>query len=486
MNESNIKELIGELQELSQVLRKGEHSLQGLIQKIQPEYRKSAANLIHYRTMRSVDIRTLQKKLGNLGLSRLAKAERHILFSIQTNALLLSKLLDLPPPNFAGNVLSIKQSRKLSRKHATDLLGSPLKGRKTGIMVTIPTEGATDPILIYNMVDQGMTIARINCAHDGPEIWSKAIGNIRTASDKVGRKVKIAMDLGGPKIRTAHSEMIRVHDGETLILTKKLLKNSKYQQVLCTVPDVLNELKTGHPVLFDDGKILTRVTRKNRDSIHLLIERTGPEGAKLKPGKGINMPDTSIKIPGLTDKDRKDLEFIVTQADIINYSFVNSAKDVEDLLNILKQLKAPERLGIILKIETKQAYDNLVPILLATMNTYPVGVMIARGDLTIEAGWSSIGRIQEELIRLCNAAHIPVVWATQVLENLAKKGIPSRSEMTDVTASIRADCVMLNKGPYILEAIQLLSDVLMEEQNYQEKNAPLLPELHSFAKKKSR
>lgn len=481
MNPDKIKSLIKELEGLYETLKAKEHSLKDPIEQVHPEYLKSAANLIHYRALRSIDIRSLQKKLGNLGLSRLAKAERHILFSIRTNQLLLSRLMDMPGPKISRNVLTIKQSRKLSKQHATHLLGPPVNGRKSGVMVTIPTEGSTDPGLIYNMVKRGMSIARINCAHDGPEVWSNVIKNIRTASDQLDRKVKIAMDLSGPKIRTAHKEMFTVQAGDTILLAKSHLKTIQLPYVICSIPEVLDRLEVNHPVLFDDGKIVTRVTRIETQMAHLVVERTSGEVSKLKPEKGINLPSTDVKISGLTPKDKTDLEFVVRHADFVNYSFVNSYMDVEELITTLDQLNVPDHFGIVLKIETKKAYDNLVSILLAAMKRFPVGVMIARGDLTIETGWKSMGRIQEELITLCNAAHIPVIWATQVLENLAKKGIPSRSEMTDATASIRADCVMLNKGPYILEAIDLLNEVLLEEQEYHEKNAPLLPELRSFA-----
>jgi len=109
------------------------------------------------------------------------------------------------------------------------------------------------------------------------------------------------------------------------------------------------------------------------------------------------------------------------------------------------------------------------------MRTHPVGVMIARGDLAIECGWDNIGRVQEEILSLCRAANMPDIWATQVLENLAKEGIPSRAEMTDAAMAQRADCVMLNKGPYILQAINLLDTIFKDMELYHEKNAQLSP-----------
>ncbi|MGB5479538.1 MAG: pyruvate kinase, partial [Eudoraea sp.] len=124
---------------------------------------------------------------------------------------------------------------------------------------------------------------------------------------------------------------------------------------------------------------------------------------------------------------------------------------------------------------TQSGFNNLAQILLEAMKTYPVGVMIARGDLAIECGWDNIGRVQREILSLCRAGHIPEIWATQVLENLSKQGIPSRAEMTDAAMAQRTDCVMLNKGPYILQAIKLLSTIFKDMELYQEKNARLWP-----------
>ena len=109
----------------------------------------------------------------------------------------------------------------------------------------------------------------------------------------------------------------------------------------------------------------------------------------------------------------------------------------------------------------------------------PLGVMIARGDLAVEVGWANIGHVQNEMIRICAAAHIPVVWATQVLENLAKKGIPSRSEVTDISQALKADCVMLNKGPYIVETLQFLNQILMKDEAFQHKADAMLPKLQT-------
>ena len=154
---------------------------------------------------------------------------------------------------------------------------------------------------------------------------------------------------------------------------------------------------------------------------------------------------------------------------------MNNEDDVQDLLNVFEELQA--KTGIILKIETQKGFNNLPSIILRAMQTYPIGVMIARGDLAIETGWKNFASIQEEILRICEAAHIPDVWATQVLESLAKKGVPTRSEITDAAMAQRAECVMLNKGYHIQKAVRLLDWILKKMQRFQKKRETLLAKL---------
>jgi pyruvate kinase len=156
---------------------------------------------------------------------------------------------------------------------------------------------------------------------------------------------------------------------------------------------------------------------------------------------------------------------------------------VRKLLVRLSELGG-ELLGVILKIETRKAFDNLPRLILAAMRIRAVGVMIARGDLAVECGYQRLAEIQEEILWVCEAAHVPVIWATQVLENLAKTGMPSRSEITDAAMGERAECVMLNKGPYVVNAVAILDDILKRMQAHQEKKRSMLRKLHlasSFA-----
>jgi pyruvate kinase len=244
----------------------------------------------------------------------------------------------------------------------------------------------------------------------------------------------------------------------------------------CSLPDILDDVDVGEPLLLDDGKIHTVIREKTGDGVVVEVTYAKPEGTRLKANKGINLPRSALRISGLTTKDREDLRFVAGHADGVNVSFVNHPDDVEDLLDELEAVGG-EHLGLILKIETRQGFLNLPGILLAAMEWPVVGVMIARGDLAVEAGWTHLAQVQEEILWVCEAAHVPVVWATQVLERLAKKGLPTRSEISDVVMAERAECVMLNKGPFITQTIRTLDGILKSMQAYQQKKATLLPAL---------
>ena len=231
-------------------------------------------------------------------------------------------------------------------------------------------------------------------------------------------------------------------------------------------------VKEGESILFDEGIIEGIIKDVTPDEIRVLITVVPSNGGRLKPDKGINFPKSELKFSSLSDKDKHDLQFILENANVINMSFVNHPDDVCELLELINSDDFERKMGLILKIETSSGFDNLSEIILEAMKNYPIGVMIARGDLAVELGWERIGRIQEEILSICKAAHITSIWATQVLENLAKKGIPSRAEITDTVMAQRADCIMLNKGSYILRAIKLLDSIL---KNLKKKSTALKP-----------
>ncbi len=285
----------------------------------------------------------------------------------------------------------------------------------------------------------------------------------------------------------SQDDPIVLRPGDTLVVHRELRPGEPARKasqgrpaapahVACTFPQIFDDVRAGEAILLDDGKARGFIQEVREGEMVVAITGAPREGMKLRASKGINLPDSRLRIPSLTPQDREDLRFIAAHADGVDVSFVNHPDDVEDLLDELDQVGG-KHLGLILKIETKQGFQNLPGILLAAMERADVGVMIARGDLAVEAGWVDLARLQEEILSVCEAAHVPVVWATEVLDRLAKKGTPTRSEISDVVMAERAECVMLNKGPYIVDAIRTLDEVLHSVQAYQRKKITLLPPL---------
>ena len=286
-------------------------------------------------------------------------------------------------------------------------------------------------------------------------------------------------------------QTLLLKEGDTLILNRsnemgRAAVRDKSGQILSparigvTLPEILEHAKPGEPVWFDDGKIGGVIRAVNPDSISAEITQARPEGEKLGAEKGINLPDTRIDVPAITAEDLETLKFIVQHADIVGYSFVRKEIDVHQLLEQLEALGG-QHLGVILKIETRKGFDHLPQLILAAMRTRSLGIMIARGDLAVECGYQRLAEVQEEMLWICEAAHVPVIWATQVLESLAKKGTPSRSEITDAAMGERAECVMLNKGPYAVASVRVLADILKRMQAHQEKKSSMLRQLHLAA-----
>ncbi len=281
-------------------------------------------------------------------------------------------------------------------------------------------------------------------------------------------------------------QFISLYTGDRLRLHKEALpgESTTYDEtgklmeiahISCTLPQIFSDVKAGEPIYFDDGKIEGIIEQVSEEELIIKITQAKDRGSKLKADKGINLPQSELRVSGLTPKDKEDLKFVAAKADTVNFSFVNTKEDVQDLYEHLNALEAD--VGVILKIETQKGFTNLPSILLTAMQSYPIGVMTARGDLAIETGWKNFASIQQEILRLCSAAHIPNVWATQVLENLAKKGTPSRAEITDAALAQQAECVMLNKGYYIHKAVKMLDKILRRMQRFQRKSQLVLPKL---------
>jgi len=250
--------------------------------------------------------------------------------------------------------------------------------------------------------------------------------------------------------------------------------------IACTLPEALARVRKGERIWIDDGRLGGVVRSADANCVKLEITEARDCGEHLAGDKGINLPDTQLDLAALTPKDLEDLEIVARHADIVGMSFCQSASDVRALRRRLVKLGAAH-LRLILKIETKRGFEHLPELLLAAMAApAAAGIMIARGDLAVECGYERMAEVQEEMLWACESAHVPVVWATQVLETLAKTGLPSRAEITDAAMGGRAECVMLNKGPHILDAMRTLNDILRRMQAHQSKKRPLLRALKAW------
>jgi len=252
--------------------------------------------------------------------------------------------------------------------------------------------------------------------------------------------------------------------------------------VPCQIEEVFDRARPGQRVAIDDGTFAGTIQACDADEIVVKITHTPEGGGRLRAEKGINLPDTELPtLAGQTDEDLRALAAAAELADIIGLSFVSRPTEILHVLRELEALAPHRTPGIVLKIETERAFNALHQLLFTALATgVPFGVMIARGDLAIECGWERMAEVQEETLWICEAAHTPVIWATQVLESLAKTGLPSRAEITDAAMSSRAECVMLNKGPMIIEAIHALDDILHRMETHQHKKRPLLRPLAAW------
>jgi pyruvate kinase len=351
-----------------------------------------------------------------------------------------------------------------------------------------PADLQADDTIEFSDARGKMRRLRVRACHDGV-----VVGELeRTAYVVSGAPLQFHTQLG-VEIRHVVDvpplvESLLLEKGDTLLLTPEshtgrpaVVDDSGRvlmpASIGITLPEVFNDVQPGEAVWFDDGKIGGVIRATADDQITVEITQARPGGSRLGAGKGVNLPDTNLRLSALTPKDLEDLPFIARHADLVGYSFVRSAEDIHRLQDRLKELDA-ERLGIILKIETRHAFAELPKLLLACMRVGRFGVMIARGDLAVECGFERMAEVQEEILWICEAAHTPVIWATQVLESLAKTGLPSRAEVSDAAMSERAECVMLNKGPFIREAVKTLDNILRRMQAHQTKKRAMLRPLH--------
>ena len=446
----------------------------------------SARNLAAYLALRRRDLRELQLAMMPLGLSSLGRCESRVLENLDANIALLSGVLEGSSeiPAFPRPQAFFRGGRLLER-HASEVFGPSSRQRDVRIMATLPSAAADDFGLVRELVTLGMDVARINCSHDDADAWRRMAAHVRRAEAETGRLCRVSMDLGGPRARTGAvrggTDEVRVTQGMTFVLHEPGATAEGHHGVAveCSLPGVVPQLQTGHSVWVDEGSLCAVVEATDGQTALVRVVRTGPKGARLRTDKGLNFPDTELQLSPLTAKDLHDLDTVAEIADIVAYSFVQRPSDVE-LLQAELAGRTDRRLAMIAKIETGLAVRALPEIIVQAAGRQPLAVMIARGDLAVEIGYPRLAEIQEELLWLCEAAHTPVIWATQVLDTFLHKGLHSRAEMTDAAMAERAECVMLNKGPYLADAVSVLDDVLGRMEGHQAKKTSRLRALHAW------
>lgn len=490
---TNAKDLLKEISELYQlVVTEGD----AIFEKweadiIRPEFNESARNLSYYLALRQRDIRGIQRDLVPWGLSSLGRLESKTLSTLEAvihalTAIVGEQVSEQTPPFDAFNL----GEERLAFNTAL-ILGEKPNNRNTRIMVTMPTQAAGNIQLVRDLINKGMNVARINCAHDTEDIWMQIIGNIRQVSNELNKDVRILMDIAGPKIRidwifTTHKKP-KVSLGDTIYLTKDynhLPKNNEAKVTAgCSIPQIFEQLSVGDAVLIDDGTVETKVIDVSHDYAKLEVHKIKGKSIRIKADKGLNFPGLYFAIDILTQEDKEAIAFAAEHADIIGCSFVRDVNDIKSIQSELHSLlgKKAKDIPLMVKIETVQAVQNLTQIILAAASHNPFSVMIARGDLAVETGYIRLAEVQQQIMWICEAADVPVVWGTEVLANMIDTGIPSRAEVTDAAEGGRSDCVMLNKGDYIVDTVEMLDEILHMMKEHQFKKTPKLRAL-SIAK----
>lgn len=326
---------------------------------------------------------------------------------------------------------------------------------RTKIIATIGPS-SSDYQTLTEMVIKGVDVVRLNFSHGSHKDHKKVISNVRKISDELGVPITILQDLQGPKIRVGklEKEQIVLKDGNNLSVTSKNIIGN--QDSICIDNNVIGDIKIGEKILIDDGKIELKVVSKEDKQLDATVVR----GGILLERKGVNLPESDIKLSSVTEKDINDLNFgLKNDVDWIALSFVRSAKDILELKNLIKNNGYSTK--VIAKIEKPQAIKNIDDII-----TESDGLMVARGDLGVEVPMETVPIIQKKIVDKCNLACKPVIIATQMLESMITSKTPTRAESNDVANAVLdgTDAVMLSAesatGKYPLLAVESMSRII--------------------------
>jgi len=329
--------------------------------------------------------------------------------------------------------------------------------RRTRIVATLGP--ATDqPGILEQLLASGLDVARINFSHGSAEEHLGRIAHFRQLAAQMHRRVAVMGDLPGPKLRVLLDQPIELQPGQTLRLA---VKPKAEAEVRLTEPEIAARIKTGHRVLFDDGRLQAQVTQVASDRIVLAMT----VGGTLKPNKGINLPDTELTIPAVTTRDRDAIQLAAkAQVDWLALSFVRDASAAAELRGVSRAygLEVP----ILAKMERPEAVKKAKEIVAAFD-----GIMVARGDLGVEIALEKVPQVQKRLIHLARIAGKPVITATDMLDSMRTNPRPTRAEASDVANAVYdgTDAVMLSGetavGEYPVQALRCMDTILREAEN---------------------
>ena len=336
--------------------------------------------------------------------------------------------------------------------------------KKTKIVCTIgPASESLDTLV--KLIESGMNVARLNFSHGDHAEHLARIENIRKASEKTGKMVGIMLDTKGPEIRTHNMKdgAITLTKGDTVRISMSEVEGTK-EKFSVTYTDLINDVTPGSSILLDDGLINLLVTDLEHDKGEIVT--TAQNTGILKNKKGVNVPGVSVNLPGLTEKDRSDIQFgLDNNIDYIAASFVRRPSDVLEITEILEK-QDKMHVQIIPKIENQEGVDNLEEIL-----AIADGLMVARGDLGVEIPTEDVPIVQKRMISLCNNAGKPVITATQMLDSMQANPRPTRAEASDVANAIfdGTDAIMLSgetaAGDYPVESVQTMYNIAMRTES---------------------
>jgi pyruvate kinase len=335
--------------------------------------------------------------------------------------------------------------------------------KKTKIVATLGP-ASSDRDTIKEMMIAGVNVFRINFSHADFDAAKQRIELIRNLNKELGFNVGILADLQGPKLRVGKmKDGVVVETGDRVVFTTEKIEEGTADHVYMNYQSFPKDVKAGERILLDDGKLIFEVVSTDGQSE---VIASVVQGGPLKSNKGVNLPNTEVSLPALTEKDVKDAVFAIEQeVDWIALSFVRHKEDLLDLKKLIKKHGSYE-IPIISKIEKPQALDNIDEII-----NHSNGLMVARGDLGVEVPAEGVPLIQKNLVIKAKAARIPVIIATQMMESMIDGLTPSRAEVNDVANSVidGADAVMLSGetsvGKYPVEVIQTMRKIVIRVEN---------------------